>query len=182
MLLLTGQRLETVRGMRWSDIDADGVWTVNVADADRQKGTIERVRLSPLALDTLAALPRIEGSDYVFPGVTGALVDADRQQGAAAQGDGGGDGRRARRGDGAVDPTRSAALIPDPPRRALQGRSAHGGTDHRPPHRGRRWHLRPRAYVEQKSDALQAFATHLLSVVGENVVQFRPVTAEQRQR
>ena len=39
--------------MRWSDIDADGVWTVNVADADRMKGTIERVRLPPLALDTL---------------------------------------------------------------------------------------------------------------------------------
>ena len=53
------------------------MWEVNAADPDRMKGTIERVRLPKLTLDTLSNLPRTDGSEYVFPGTSAALVSAN---------------------------------------------------------------------------------------------------------
>ena len=169
MLLLTGQRLQTVRTMRWTDIDADGVWVVpgkqgsGKRKAGDPKGTIGAVRLPPLALDTLRSLPRVAGSPFVFPGVTAALVDVHRQQGPPVQGYGGGDAGRARRDDGAVDPARLAEDAQDAAV-AAQGRLS-----------GRRVGARPHASrgsariydrydrFEEKSEALARFATHVLA-------------------
>jgi integrase len=179
-LLLTGQRLTTVHTMKWSDIgtkgDEAGVWTVDVPDVDRQKGTIERVRLPSLALDTLKALPRIVGSHYVFPGLNAALVDVvlnkrrlHEAMAAALASEHGvtmerwtlHDLRRSfrtRLGERCkVDPLTAELVIGH----RIPG--VHGIYD-----RG--------GYFEQKSEALDHFATHLLGVVGDNVVQLRTVT------
>lgn len=60
MLLLTGQRRGEVAGMRWSDIDADGVWRLSsTKNAQRHD-----VPLPEAALRLLDALPRLGA--YVF--------------------------------------------------------------------------------------------------------------------
>ncbi|MGE5305418.1 MAG: tyrosine-type recombinase/integrase [Alphaproteobacteria bacterium] len=67
MLLLTGQRLNTVASMRWSDLSDDGVWTI--PNEHREKGHIGSVRLPQQARDVLADIDRIAGSPFVFAGV-----------------------------------------------------------------------------------------------------------------
>ena len=52
--------------MRWTEISNDGVWTFN--QEDRRKGTPERIKLSPLALDIVAQQNKIDGNPFVFPG------------------------------------------------------------------------------------------------------------------
>lgn len=66
--ILTAARSGEVRGAKWSEFNlAQKLWVV---PASRMKATREhRVPLSPAALMLLKALPRIEGVDYVFPGV-----------------------------------------------------------------------------------------------------------------
>lgn len=66
-LALTAARSGEVLGMPWSEIDmATGVWTV---PAERMKaGKEHQVPLSIQALALLEKMPRIEGSDLVFPG------------------------------------------------------------------------------------------------------------------
>ncbi len=70
MLILTASRSNEVRGARWSEIDLGAkVWTVPAA---RMKGGKEhRVPLSDVAIKLLNALPRIGGTDLLFPGPTG---------------------------------------------------------------------------------------------------------------
>ena len=69
-VILTAARSGEVRGARWSEIDLDkGLWIV---PADRMKAKREhRVPLSADALDLLRSLPRVEGSDLVFPAARG---------------------------------------------------------------------------------------------------------------
>jgi integrase len=65
--ILTATRTGEVVGARWSEIDlAKALWTV---PADRMKaGKQHRVPLSDRAVALLDALPREEGSDFVFIG------------------------------------------------------------------------------------------------------------------
>jgi integrase len=66
LLLLTAQRLEKVRTLRWSDIGSDGVWTIPTAP--REKGNAGSLKLPKLALDVIAAQPRLAGNPHVFAG------------------------------------------------------------------------------------------------------------------
>jgi len=65
-LILTAARSGEVRGVTWSEIDLKAaVWTV---PGDRMKaGKEHRVPLSAPSLALLKALPRIDGTDLVFP-------------------------------------------------------------------------------------------------------------------
>jgi integrase len=69
LALLSGQRLEKLLTMRWSDLSSDGAWTVPVAD--RQKGAGGELVLPELALAILRRQPRIFGTDLVFPPARG---------------------------------------------------------------------------------------------------------------
>ena len=64
--VLTAARSGEVRGATWEEIDLDArVWTI---PADRMKASKEhRVPLSDAALKLLESLPRMEGTDLVFP-------------------------------------------------------------------------------------------------------------------
>jgi integrase len=73
LLLLTGQRRTKVQTMRWDDM-VDGVWTI--ASEKREKTNAGRIRLPQLALDILAAQPRIAGNPHVFAGRGGRPFDA----------------------------------------------------------------------------------------------------------
>ncbi len=65
-VILTATRSGEVRGAKWDEIDMEeGVWTI---PEGRMKAKKEhRVPLSSSALKLLSKLPRIEGSDFVFP-------------------------------------------------------------------------------------------------------------------
>lgn len=66
--ILTAARSGEVRGATWAEIDS-GVWTV---PASRMKaGKEHRVPLSGAALTLLANMPRMEGTELVFPGSKG---------------------------------------------------------------------------------------------------------------
>ena len=66
LLILTAARSGEVRGATWSEFDLDaGVWTI---PGERMKaGREHRAPLSVPALNLLKALPRVEGTDLVFP-------------------------------------------------------------------------------------------------------------------
>jgi integrase len=68
MLLLTAQRADVVRKMRWSDLHDDNglIWTIPVIE--RAKGTAGRLRLSDLAVDIIRQQPRIADNPFVFAG------------------------------------------------------------------------------------------------------------------
>lgn len=68
--ILCAARSGEVRGAVWSEIDLDAcIWTV---PAERMKaGKEHRVPLSSDAMRLLRALPRINGSNHVFPGRLG---------------------------------------------------------------------------------------------------------------
>ena len=65
--ILTACRTNEVLEATWAEIDLTaGTWTI---PASRMKaGKEHRVPLSQAALDLLAALPRFEGNNYLFPG------------------------------------------------------------------------------------------------------------------
>ena len=65
--ILTAARSGEVRGATWAEIDLDAaVWTV---PGERMKaGKEHRVPLSPAVVKLLNALPRMAGTDLVFPG------------------------------------------------------------------------------------------------------------------
>ena len=65
MLLLTAQRRAKVKTMRWDDV-VDGVWTIRTAE--REKGNPAQLKLPQMALDVIAAQPRIAGNPYIFSG------------------------------------------------------------------------------------------------------------------
>lgn len=71
--ILTAARSGEVRGATWDEIDFKAkVWTV---PAGRMKaGKQHRVPLSEPAIKLLKALPRFEGSPYVFPAVRGGML------------------------------------------------------------------------------------------------------------
>jgi integrase len=64
-LALTAARSGEVRGMTWDEVDLEAaLWTVPAA---RMKmGREHRVPLTPQAVALLRALPRVEGSAFVF--------------------------------------------------------------------------------------------------------------------
>jgi integrase len=67
MLVLTGQRLEEVAGMAWSELSADlTYWTIPAARAKNAQDSI--VPLSPQAQSILRNAGRYEGYELVFPG------------------------------------------------------------------------------------------------------------------
>ena len=143
MLLLTGQRLTTVRTMRWADINADGVWVVpgklgsGKRKAGEPKRTIGAVRLPPLALDTIRSLPRVEGSPFVFPGVTAPLVDCNLNKVRLCKAMADAIAGRAGPRDGALDPARPATHAQDAAV-AAQGRLSGRRAGARPHHQGGR--------------------------------------------
>lgn len=69
-LILTAARSKEVRGARWEEIDfAATTWTI---PAERMKaGKEHRVPLSSRAVEILKAVPRIAGTDLVFPAPSG---------------------------------------------------------------------------------------------------------------
>lgn len=71
--ILTAARSGEVRGAKWSEIDLEAaVWTV---PAERMKAGVEhRVPLSAPALGLLSALPRMAGTDVVFPAPRGGVL------------------------------------------------------------------------------------------------------------
>lgn len=72
-LTLTAARSGEVRGATWAEIDLDaGLWIVPAA---RMKAEREhRVPLTKEAVDLLKAMPRMQGSDYVFPAARGGAL------------------------------------------------------------------------------------------------------------
>ena len=68
--VLTAARSGEVRGANWAEIDLEAaVWTV---PPERMKaGKEHRVPLSAAAIKLLEAMPRMEGTDLVFPGTKG---------------------------------------------------------------------------------------------------------------
>ena len=72
-LALTAARSGEVRGATWEEIDLDaGLWIV---PAERMKaGREHRVPLTAEAVALLRALPRMQGSDYVFPAARGGQL------------------------------------------------------------------------------------------------------------
>lgn len=70
LLILTAARSGEVRGAEWGEFDLEtATWTI---PADRMKaGKEHRVPLSDPAVKLLKALPRIEGTELIFPGSKG---------------------------------------------------------------------------------------------------------------
>ena len=76
LLILTGVRSQEARLATWDEFDLDqGLWTVPPEHMKRAKTQI--IPLSQAALSVLnrAAALRLAGSDFVFPGVNGAMSD-----------------------------------------------------------------------------------------------------------
>jgi integrase len=71
--ILTAARSGEVRGAKWSEVDLVGkVWTI---PGERMKaGKEHRVPLSDAAVALLKAVPRVKGSDYVFPAPRGGAL------------------------------------------------------------------------------------------------------------
>ena len=68
--VLTAARSGEVRGASWGEIDrASGVWIIPAARMKAEKE--HRIPLSPGALRVLDSVPRLEGSDLIFPGSKG---------------------------------------------------------------------------------------------------------------
>jgi integrase len=65
LLILSAQRRAKVLELHWADVDADGIWTI--PSAEREKGNPGRLRLPQVALDIIAAQPKLAGSSAVFP-------------------------------------------------------------------------------------------------------------------
>ena len=72
-LILTACRSSEARGAVWSEIDLKkGIWTI---PADRMKaGKEHSVPLSKRATEILDEIPRIEGSEFIFPGMRGGMI------------------------------------------------------------------------------------------------------------
>jgi integrase len=75
LLMLTGQRLAEVTGLRWSEIDEAGS-TWRLPKERTKNGRAHEVPLSSAALELVRSCPRLEGSDFIFPGRKGAYRGA----------------------------------------------------------------------------------------------------------
>jgi len=73
-VILTAARSGEVRGATWAEIDLKAkLWAI---PAERMKaGKAHRVPLSDAAIKLLKAMPRIDGSELIFPGAKGQLSD-----------------------------------------------------------------------------------------------------------
>jgi integrase len=71
--ILTACRSGEVRGAKWPEIDEQaGVWVIPV---ERMKaGKEHRVPLSDAAMNLLLSLPRLDGSEFIFPSAKGGLL------------------------------------------------------------------------------------------------------------
>lgn len=74
LALLTAQRKDKLLSMRWSDISAEGVWSIPAED--REKGNAGNLVLPELALAILRRQPRILGTDLVFPPTRGKQMSS----------------------------------------------------------------------------------------------------------
>lgn len=73
LCLLTAQRKAKVATMKWADVDLDsGIWTI--ATEDGEKGNPGRLKLPQVALDIIAAQPRIVGNPHVFAAIRSRKV------------------------------------------------------------------------------------------------------------
>jgi Integrase len=124
-LTLCASRSGEVRGAVWSEIDLDAkLWVI---PKERMKAQREhRVPLSDAAVELLKALPRIEGSDFVFPAARGgALSDMSlsavmrRMQDTAT----------AKGGNGFVDPRSGRPAVPHGLRSTFRDWTADRGVD-----------------------------------------------------
>lgn len=71
--ILTAARSGEVRLATWDEIDLEAkVWTI--PDVRMKAGRVHRVPLSEPVLELLEALPRFEGSEYVFPATRGGAL------------------------------------------------------------------------------------------------------------
>ena len=70
LLILTATRSGEVRGATWSEIDLDkAIWTI---PAERMKaGSVHRIPLYAEAIKLLKELPRLAGTELLFPGSKG---------------------------------------------------------------------------------------------------------------
>ncbi len=81
LLMLTGQRRGEVAGMTWSEIDfAAATWTIPAARAKNKRQHV--VPLAPEVVEILTSLPRIAGTDLVFP-MPGSVSRSKRRLDAA---------------------------------------------------------------------------------------------------
>jgi integrase len=67
-LLLTAQRRDEVANMTWSEIGAEGIWTIPPERYKTKRSN--HVPLSKAARAVIEAQPQIDGCDYVFPSRT----------------------------------------------------------------------------------------------------------------
>jgi integrase len=74
VLLLTAQRRDKVKTMKWSDI-SDGVWTI--ATEAREKANAGSLRLPQTVLDIIKAQPKLANNPFVFAGSTRGERKAD---------------------------------------------------------------------------------------------------------
>lgn len=81
LLLLTAQRRAKVLRLRWADIHGD-VW--HIPSAEREKGNAGRLQLPQVALDIIAAQPKLAGSPFVFAVSPLSLGQAKRKLDHAA--------------------------------------------------------------------------------------------------
>ena len=65
VLLLTGQRLNEVRGMCHSELDG-GIWTIPSSRAKNHRPNV--LVLPPLVRQIISEMPIVEGSEFVFAG------------------------------------------------------------------------------------------------------------------
>ena len=73
LLVLTGQRRDEVDGMSWSELNSD--LTLWILPRERTKNDIEhQVPIAKWVQSILAALPRFEGSDFVFTSTGSASI------------------------------------------------------------------------------------------------------------
>jgi integrase len=65
-LLISAQRLDKVRTLRWDAVSDDGVWTIRTAA--REKPNAGSLKLPQLALDIIRSQPRFASNPHVFAG------------------------------------------------------------------------------------------------------------------
>lgn len=75
LVVLTGVRSQEVRLATWAEFDLEGrFWMVPADHMKRNKAHIVPLSDAALAVLTKAAALKLEGSDYVFPGVNGGAM------------------------------------------------------------------------------------------------------------
>ena len=76
LLILTGVRSQEARLATWDEFDLElGLWTVPADHMKRAKAHIVPLSRAALSVLNRAVALRLAGSDFVFPGVNGAMSD-----------------------------------------------------------------------------------------------------------